>query len=280
MSRPTLALLLVSMLWGTTFVAIKSGLDDASPLLFVGMRFAIAAIVAAATLPHREALRDALPVAVPLGLVLAIGYASQTIGLQTTTPARSAFVTGVNVAIVPVWGALLLRRRPRTLTLAGLAITVPGLWLLTSPGGSSWTVGDGWTLACAIAFALHVVLLNLWSPRHETSALLVGQLAVTAVACLGAAIALEEPRVTFTHSLAAALAVTALLATVGTTWLQLRFQPRVDATRAAVLYTTEPVFAAFFSFWLYGERLPVLGWSGGALILAGTLLSEFGGRRR
>ncbi|MBZ0141977.1 MAG: DMT family transporter, partial [Rhodocyclaceae bacterium] len=90
MRRPVLALLLVSVLWGTTFVAIKAGLDDASPLLFVGLRFGIAALVAAVTLPHREALRDALPAAVPLGLVLAVGYAAQTIGLQTTTPARSA----------------------------------------------------------------------------------------------------------------------------------------------------------------------------------------------
>lgn len=280
MNRPTLALLLVSMLWGTTFVAIKSGLDDASPLLFVGMRFGIAGIVAALTLPHRESLRAALPAAVPLGLVLAIGYAAQTIGLQTTTPARSAFVTGINVAVVPLWGALLLRRRPRALTLAGLALTVPGLWLLTSPGASSWTAGDGWTLVCAIAFALHVVLLNRWGPRHETSALLVGQLAVTAIVCLGASIALETPRASFTRSLAIALAVTALLATVGTTWLQLRFQPRVDATRAAVIYATEPVFAALFSLWLFSERLPPLGWGGGALILAGTLLSEFGARRR
>jgi len=279
-TRPTFGLLAVSLLWGTTFVAVKSGLQDASPLLFVGLRFGIGALASLALLPHRERLASTLRAAVPLGLVLAAGYATQTLGLQTSSPARSAFVTGANVAIVPLWGMALLGMRARPFSLLGLGVVLPGLWLLTSPGGNAWGVGDSWTLACAVFFALHVVLVNRWGPQHEASALLVTQLAVTAAVCLGAAALFEAPRISMTPRLALALAVTGILATTGTTWLQLRYQPRVEPTRAALIYATEPVFAAAFSLWIFGEALPALGWLGGALIVAGTLVSEVGARRR
>jgi len=246
----------------------------------VGLRFTLGALASWTVLRRREALRRALPASIPLGLVLAAGYATQTLGLQTTTPARSAFVTGLNVAIVPLWAALLVRRRPRALTLLGLAVAVPGLWLLTAPGTGTFGAGETWTLACAVAFALHVVLVDRWGRRHDAAALLVGQLTVTAATCLAASALLERPRLSPTPSLALSLGVTALFATAGTTWLQLRYQPRVDPTRAAVLYATEPVFAALFSFVLIGERLPAAGWLGGGLILVGMLLSEVGSRGR
>lgn len=268
------ALLLVSLLWGTTFVAVKTGLDDASPLLFVGIRFALAAATSALLLRRTPGLRRALIAGAPLGIVLAISYSAQTIGLDFTTPARSGFVTGLNVALVPLWAAVVLRNRPRPLSLLGLAIALPGLWLLTSPGTDAWNVGDAWTVLCAVFFALHVVLLNRVGERFEAAGLLVSQLTVTAVLCLGASAAFETPRIEWTPKLGLALALTAIFATTGTTWLQLRFQPKVEPTRAALIYTTEPVFAALFSWLLFAERLPATGWIGGGLIVLGMVLAE------
>jgi drug/metabolite transporter (DMT)-like permease len=121
-----------------------------------------------------------------------------------------------------------------------------------------------------------VVLLGRVGGRYDESGLLVSQLLVTAVLCLPASVLLETPRLVLTAPLVGALALTGILATAGTTWLQLRFQPRVGATRAALLYTTEPVFAALFSAWWIGERLPAAGWAGGALILVAMVLSELG----
>lgn len=276
MTGPTLALLAVSLLWGTTFVAVKSGLRDASPLLFVGIRFAVATAGSALLLRRWSDLREALRPGVPLGVVLAMGYATQTLGLLVTTPSRSAFVTGLNVALVPLWSLALLGRRPRRLSLAGLAVALPGLWLLTNPGKGSWNSGDSWTVLCALFFALHVVLLNRLTPGRPLAALLVVQLSVTAALCLGASAVLEQPRLDPGLSLALAIALTALLATTGTTWLQLRFQPRVDPTRAALIYATEPAFAAFFAWLVLRETLQGLAWVGGALILAGMVLSEVG----
>lgn len=281
MKGPSLALLGVSLLWGTTFVAVKAGLEDASPLLFAGLRFLLATVGSLFLLGRAPDFRGAWKPSIPLGIAMALGYASQTIGLETTTPARSAFVTGLNVALVPLWGMALVGRPPGRLSLFGLALAIPGLWLLTDPGTGSWNVGDTWTVGCAVFFALHVVLLNRLAPGRPAGTLLTLQLLVTALLCLGASAVMEAPHVRFTPALILALLVTSLLATTGTTWLQIRFQPRVEPTRAALIYATEPVFAAFFSWLFFGELLPGLAWSGGALILLGMVLAELGsGRKR
>ncbi len=276
----TLGLLLVCVIWGTTFVAVKTAMTDATPLLFVGLRFGLAALAAAPFFPWRQAgLGRAFVSSIPLGLLLAGAYATQTIGLTVTTPARSAFITGINVALVPIWALLLTGRRPALLSVFGLLVTLPGLWLLTRPEGGAWTPGDAWTVVCAVLYALYVVMVGRAAEKHAPAQLLFPQLAVTALICLPASPVLEIPRFAPTPSLWIALGMTAIIATAVTTWLQLRYQPRVGATRTAVIFATEPVFAALFSFLLIGERLPVLAWGGGALILAGMLLSELGAAR-
>jgi drug/metabolite transporter (DMT)-like permease len=269
---PRIALLLVSALWGTTFVLVKSGLQDASPLLFVGLRFAVATAASAALFRKSAAPRGAVLRAIPLGLVLACAYVSQTIGLSTTSPARSAFVTALNVAIVPLWAALFLRHRPSPFALVGLAVTLVGLLLLTSPEGGAWRPGDTWTLACAVLFALHVVLLSRWGAAWPAAGLLLVQLAVTAAIALSLT-PLETVRFAATPSLLLAIGITAIFATAGTTWLQLRYQPRADPLEAALLYATEPIFAAIFSWMVLGETLA--GWAllGCGLIVAGAVLA-------
>jgi drug/metabolite transporter (DMT)-like permease len=160
--------------------------------------------------------------------------------------------------------------------LLGLLLTIPGLWLLTSPGTDSWNVGDSWTVVCAVLFALHVILISRYAPGHDTAWLLLSQLAVTAVLALGGAAVLEDAHLRITARLAVAIGITAVLATVGTTWLQLRFQPRVEPTQAALFYATEPVFAAAISWLVVGETLGPVAWLGGALILTGMVLAERG----
>jgi drug/metabolite transporter (DMT)-like permease len=269
---PNAALLLVSALWGTTFVLVKSGLQDSTPLLFVGLRFTVAAIVTLILFPTRAFAPGAWVRGVPLGLALAAAYASQTIGLATTTPARSAFLTALNVAIVPIWAVILLRHRPRPVALLGLAGSIAGIALLTSPEGGSCSAGDLWTIACAVLFALHVVLLSRWGGSWGTESLLLAQLAVTAGVALALA-PLEGARLVPTPRLALAVGGTALFATAGTTWLQLRYQPRVDPTLTAILYATEPIFAALFSWAVLGETMSATAMAGSACIVGGAVLA-------
>ncbi len=270
MTTARLALLLVSALWGTTFVLVKSGLADASPLRFLALRFTVAAVASLPLLSGRRFDRGALVRGVPLGLVLAVAYAAQTIGLQTTSPARSAFLTALNVALVPVGAALLLRHRPTLRALGGLVVTLAGVTLLTSPEAGKANSGDLWTIGCAVFFALHVVLLSRWGAGRSAEMLLVSQLAVTSIAAWAAS-PLETAAFTPTARLAVAVLATAVLATVGTTWLQLRFQPRVDPTEVAILYATEPAFAALFSWLMLAERPTPAALLGGLLIVGGAL---------
>jgi drug/metabolite transporter (DMT)-like permease len=286
------------VIWGTTFVAVKSALGDVSPLLFVAVRFTVATVAALPLLwlsrdritdqgrpasetasSRRSIHRSALLAGIPLGLVLAGAYAAQTTGLTTTTPTRSAFITGLNVALVPVWALLVIRRKPGWVPILGLALTLPGLWLLTSPEGGSWRIGDTWTLICAVLYALYIVLLGLFGASRSAARLLVSQLGATAVFALIGSLALERPHLHLTAQLAGVLALTAILATTGTTWLQVRLQHQVGPARAAVIYATEPLFAALFSRVFTSEVLSARAWAGGGIILAGMLLSEIGSAR-
>ena len=285
-SRGTFGLLLVSLIWGLTFVAVKPALTAIPPLLFVGLRFALAAVTAAAILPwlprSRTLLsrprprRDSLVAGVPLGIIIAGAYAAQCRGLITTTPARSAFITGLNVPLVPIWAWILTRRRPGLFPLLGLLLVLPGLWLLTTPQAGSWNPGDFWTLGCALLYALYVVQLTKAGADHDPAGLLVSQLAVTALISLGASLLLEHPHFHLTWKLAGILVFLAWLATLLTTWMQIRLQPEVGSTRSAILFATEPVFAALFSWALIGERLTAAACAGGGFILAGMVLSELG----
>jgi drug/metabolite transporter (DMT)-like permease len=272
----SLGLILVSLIWGTTFVAVKTALDDASPLVFLGLRFSIASVLALLFVRARPGLKRGLLWGIPLGAVLAGAYAAQTVGLVTTTPARSAFITGINVVLIPVWGWILLGKRPGRYPVFGLLLAVPGIWLLTDPGVGRWYAGDSWTLLCAVLFALHVVLITRMGTVHYIHAILASQLAVTAVLALGGAAVVGKPRLVLTPEIVGALALTGVLASFLTTLIQLRLQPRVSPARTAILFAAEPVFAAIFSWIIRGESLGPAGWVGGGLILCGAVTSEVG----
>lgn len=273
-----------------TFVAVKTALTEIPPLLLVGLRFALAAIASFAILAAvpavrgrpgaREAdftsLRGSLIAGIPLGIILAGAYAAQTRGLTYTSPARSAFVTGLNVPLVPLCAWVSTRRRIGLYPLAGVCITLPGLWLLTTPQAGSWNRGDSWTVACAVLYALYIVLVTRSATIHRAAELLASQLATTAILALAASALLEHPHFNPSWKLGALIAFLALLATLFTTWLQIRLQPAVGPTRSAVIFATEPVFAAFFAWLLMGEKLPLAACAGGGLIVVGMVVSECG----
>lgn len=281
--RASLALLLATLIWGGTFVSVKLALTDATPLLFVAVRFAIGAVGALVLFRRDPAAKRAFLVGLPIGVVLCAGYASQTIGLQTTTPARSAFITALSIVLVPFWAACISRARPRRWQVIGLLLAVPGLWLVTAPADgfdhasfvSAWSPGDSWTVACAICFGLHVALISHYAGQLPIGSFLISQLATTSALAFLASSLLETPRIAWTGSVLFALFLTGILATTFTTWIQLRYQPRVSAARVAVILAMEPVFGTLFSWVFYGERLSVAGWCGGGLILLGLCLSEW-----
>ena len=277
-----LALLLLTLVWGTTFALVKRALEGTSSGVFLSLRFGLAAAAAGAIWLWRRPrltpglLRDGGL----LGLAMWAGFSLQTMGLRYTTPARSAFLTGMAVLVVPFIARLFLRRRILLASWSGVALAVAGLVLLTRPFAADVSaavrLGDALTAGCAVAYGFQIVWTTEFSPRHPLSALTFVQIAVTLAGSL-ALLPLEAPRLTPSLELLGTLLFTSLVMTVGAFFVMNWAQRRTSAVRAALLYSLEPPAAALFSHWVTGERLPPSGILGGGLIVLGVVLGEVGG---
>jgi drug/metabolite transporter (DMT)-like permease len=278
--RAELALAGNTVVWGATFVLVKQALADVTPLLFLALRFSLAAIALASIFHRKAAVEIRQPGAARMGAVLAggflfCGYVFQTFGLRLTTAPKSAFITGLSIATVPLLAALVYRIRPRFAELAGISLAIVGLGLMTLEG-ESLAVGRGdlLTLACAIAFAAHIVTVGHYSKRVSFELLSVVQVAVAAALSLATFWWFEPPVIRWSAGVIVAVAVTALLATALAFTVQAWAQQYTTSTRTALIYALEPVFAWVTSFVWSGETLSRRAACGAGLILAGILLVE------
>lgn len=286
--RADLALLAVSAVWGATFVMVKEALASTGPLAFLALRFAFAAALMEPFLRPRRG--GGLPVGrstaragAALGVALFAGYAFQTVGLQFTTPARAAFITGISVVLVPLLSAFGLRRAVVRGVWAGVALAAVGLALLSlGPdllrGGpllsAATALGDLIVFGCAVAFAVQIVLVGEFAPRHDVAALTAYQLLVAAALAIGFTVLFERPTPAGLWANLPAAAFTGAVATVLAFVIQARAQRFTTPTRTALVFSTEPVFGALAAFLLVGEVLAPLALLGCALILAGMVVAQ------
>ncbi|MFW5743601.1 MAG: DMT family transporter [Spirochaetota bacterium] len=281
MPRPTrLAaeslLVLATIIWGGTFVATRAGLDYVSPTLIIAIRFLASFLILAPALAlaGRAWWRHAKLGAV-LGVVLAGGYILQTVGLQFTTAARSAFLTYLFAILIPPLQLLVSRKPLSAGNLAGLFVVFAGTALLTHPwttGG--WNAGDLVTIASAVCFGLFIVLIDRFAQDVPAIDLVPVQFLVAGSIALAGAVFIE-PMVFVRHpAMLVTVGYLTLLGTVGGLGLQTVFQVYSTPVRATTIYALEPVFAAIFGVVLLAERVGPIELAGGAVILAGVLLSE------
>ena len=281
-------LLAIVMVWGTTFALVKDALQDVSPLLFNLLRMSLAFVTLAA-INHRHLRnlsRRAVVSGLVVGLFLAAGYQFQTAGLARTTSAKSAFITGLVVVFVPLFTAFPLLRpngthAPGWNTALGALVAFAGLLLLTTPSGTRFTdifatigVGDLLTLACAIAFAGHLLALAHTSPGLPAAQIATLQIGFAAVLMAITFPLGGMPHFAITARLLVALAVTSLLATAAAFTIQSWAQQHLPPTHTAILLTLEPVFAWLTSLLFLHERLGRRSLVGAALILAGVACIE------
>lgn len=273
-----LALGIVALIWGSTFVVVQNALDAVGPLTFVAWRFWLAAIMLGALFAKRlrHLTRGELYAGGLIGVWLAGGYTFQTIGLQTTTTAKAGFITGLSVVIVPLLATLLLRRPPGQGAIAGIIAATMGLALLTLNNDLSVQTGDLWVLACALMFALHIVSVAHFSPQHGAVRLTTVQIGTVALLGTGAAFAFEIPTLDLPAETWAAIAFTGVVATALVFSVQVYVQRFTTPTHTALLFSLEPVFAAFFGWWWGGEILGTKELIGCGLILAGMIIAELG----
>ena len=273
-----LALLMVALIWGSTFVMVKDAVAFVGPFTFIAMRFSMTALAMALLFWRRLRAfgRRELAAGTLVGVFLFAGYGFQTAGLQYTTASKAGFITGLSVVMVPFTTWLWLRRPPGKLALVGVVLATVGLALLTLPGDETLTVnrGDALVLACAVSFALHITAVGAFAPRMDSLALATVQIASTAIISSIAALALEFPTGPIPASVWGAAAFTGVLATGVAFGVQTTAQVFTTPTHTALIFAMEPVFAALFGYLLAGERLSGLAWLGAGLILAGMVVAE------
>ena len=278
--RAELTLLLLTFFWGITFPLVKIALDFCSPFLFLSIRFALGTFIIG--LIYRKEItfidKTTLKAGIIIGIFLFLGFAFQTVGLKYTAASKSAFITGLFVIMVPPLSVLLVKEKPKLFSLIGVALALSGLWIMTRPKGSEFGFGDLLTFLCAISFSFHVIYVQIYNARFDFEKLVLVQLLTTTILSIPSMFLFEKIKFVYDPNLLSALLVTALFATALGITVQNRMQKDTTATKASVIYTTEPVFAAIFSYLLLGETLGSLGMLGAFLILSGTLCSELGKR--
>lgn len=269
-------LIVITMFWGGTFLAVQYAVTLSGPFFFVGLRFAMAALAVA--LLSLRTLRGLtlteLKAGVAIGLAIAMGYSLQTWGLQSISSSKSAFITAMYVPLVPLLQWLCLGRLPGIMSCVGIVLAFTGLILLAGPGDNLLALGEGEviTLIGALAIAAEIILISAWAGKVDVRRVTVVQLATASVVAFIAMVPAGESVPPLSPSLlmiGAGLGIFSAIIQVVMNWAQRSVSP----TRATVIYTGEPVWAGIFGR-IAGERLPALALLGGACIILGVLVSE------
>ena len=275
---PQFALILITLIWGGSFITVQYGLNFSSPLMFVGLRFAAAAI--AITLISFKSLtgmtlKEVFAGAV-IGMMIAFGYGTQTARLQTISSSESAFLTALYVPLVPILLWLLFGKRPQVMTWIGALLAFIGLVFLTGNGfaGIQLSFGQALTLLGSIAIALEIILISHFAQQVNVRRVTVLQLIFAALFCFLIAPVFGESQLPEFHwhltGILVGLGMASALIQLVMNWAQRMVEP----SQAAIIYAGEPVWAALFGR-LAGERLTALALLGGLMVVLGVIASEW-----
>jgi drug/metabolite transporter (DMT)-like permease len=280
-----------TLIWGGTFVMIKSALAYISPMMFVSIRFFAASML---LLPFvyplfKSISKKQLSEGFILGVFLYIGFAVQTIGLQYTTATKSAFITGTFVLFTPILQTIIEKRIPTLGNILGVLLVTVGIIFLSSKENSLFSIfselsegfnfGDFLTLICAIFYAVYIVYLDKISANHNHRFLTFAQISVTGLLSILSVIVfsllqIEPIKIKMNNEVVIAILYTTLFATILTTSMQTKFQQAVTPTRASIIFSMEPLFAALAAYFFINEKLSNFGITGAAFIFLGILTSE------
>ncbi|HGL4249310.1 TPA: DMT family transporter [Enterobacter hormaechei] len=269
-------LILITMFWGGTFLAVQYAVTMSDPFFFVGLRFATAAIAVA--LISLKTLRGLTLRELKAGVAIAMGYSLQTWGLQSISSSKSAFITAMYVPLVPLLQWLCLGRMPGLMSCIGIVLAFIGLILLAGPENNLLALGPGEiiTLVGAVAIAAEIILISAWAGKVDVKRVTVVQLTTASLVAFATMVpAGESVPPMSTGLIVVALGIFSAIIQVTMNWAQRSVSP----TRATVIYTGEPVWAGIFGR-LAGERLPLLALVGAAFIVLGVLVSELKLRKR
>ena len=286
-----IALLFNTLIWGGTFALIKNAFNDISPLLFLGLRFGIAALI---FLPFvysslKKTNKKTLIAGSILGLFYFAGFTAQSLGLNLTTATKSGFITGTFVVFIPILQLIIEKRKPKWFNILSVFLVLVGLILLSSKGenaldfiqqlGSDFNLGDVLTLLCALLFAFQVVYVDVFTKKYDYLPMVFVQLLITGLggfilSFIFSISSLETFKFTLNTTVVTAILYTAIFASIIATVIQLKFQKFVSPTKAGIIFSIEPIFAAVFAYFLLSEKISNFGLVGCVLIFIGLIVSE------
>jgi len=271
-------LLCIVIIWGSTFALMKGILDQILPLTFLAYRFFLAAFVLSVIFWKRLKNIDNITLRKGwlIGVFLFLGYTFQTVGLKYTTATKTGFITGLSVVLVPVISYLFIKEKINRNSVVGVIFAVIGLWFLNYDSNFSFNFGDFLVLLGAVSFAMHIISVGLYAKKVDYIPLVIVQLATVFVLCLLMAIIFEGPALHLSYSFNIwwIIILTGVFATALAFYMQNRFQRYSTATKTAIIFSGEPIFAAVFAYLLLGEKVGLIAWSGGLLIIFGMIVSQ------
>ena len=281
LSKQELALVLITAVWGSTFLIVHVAVQYSGPWFFVGMRFLAAGIISAVIFARiLPGLRwKEVGAGSAIGVMIFLGYGLQTVGLQTIDSSTSAFITALYVPLVPVLQWIVFRKPPRLLTWIGVTLAFVGLILVADPTSVGFTFGAGEiaTIVSTLPIAAEIILISVFAGKVNLGRVTVVQLLVAGLLGLATMpIVGEQPPAFSWVWLSAALALGAASCIIQLTmnWAQRSVSP----TRATIIYAGEPVWAGIVGR-IAGERLPAIAILGAAFIVAGAVVSELNPRK-
>lgn len=277
--RADLSLLLVTLIWGSTFIIVKLAIEDLPPFPFLTIRFALAFVSLLPFLWFQKthiSLKSLLKGGV-LGCCLFSGYAWQTVGLQYTSASNAGFITGLSIVIVPALVTLTTWKLPRPSLILGILSALIGLALLSLGDHFQLNKGDLMVLVCALSFALHIFLVGRYAPDANATVLACVQILTVSILSGLLSLVLPQPPLSFSSTAWVALLVTAIPATSLAFFVQTKMQQFTSSTHTALIFSMEPVFSALTAFFFAGEVFSLRGLIGAGLVLIGMLIAEFTG---
>ncbi|WP_124727118.1 DMT family transporter [Staphylospora marina] len=282
-----LALTLIAFVWGVTFIMVQDAIQSLPPFLFLTIRFGSSALLIFLYMrlvrvngDSRENFGRELRYGVILGILLFGGYAFQTFSLLYTTSGKSGFLTGVSVALVPIFAYFVTKSRISLQAATGALCALIGLYLLAFADFGSVNIGDVLAFLCSVFFAFQIIYTGQFSGRCSLLHLVGFQLLTVAVLSGVCSLLTEpwkqalRPEILLDPSVWSALLVTSVFATVLAFIAQTHVQKYTSPARVALIFSLEPVFAALADYVWLGVTLTGRALAGCLLIFGGMLLSE------
>ncbi len=272
-----LLLFSVTIFWGSTFIIVKKSIAIMPTFAFLSLRFWLASVILLIIffpklkMLNKNILRDGIL----LGIMLFLSYAFQTVALEYSKASVVGFLTGLNVVMVPIMSALIIRKPPRVYSQIGVFLALIGVGLMSLHGGLSISFGDSLAIICAFFVSVHILMTDRFSRKYDTYLLTTIEITVLAILSTVTSLAREPYLIPdhFNTYLIISLVVTSIFATVYAFVVQTTMQQYTTPTKTALIFTMEPVMSAVFGYALGGEVLTLKGYLGSLTIFAGLIVA-------